>query len=114
MTETNTPIEILIEKVENYGTTTMKVLQLKLIRTTSETFAMVLSQIIIYLAIGVFFLFCSIGLAFWLGELFGKIYYGFLAVGSFYGLIGLMIYLFQNTWFKIPFQNIFIDKLNGK
>jgi hypothetical protein len=45
-------------------------------------------------------LFASLGLAFWLGDLFGKIYLGFLTVAGFYGLLALMVHLFLGRWIK--------------
>jgi hypothetical protein len=112
--EIDTPIQILLEKAGNYSTTSIQLIKLKVISNVSNAIANIITQLIIYLMLGVSILFCNIALAIWLGALFGKIYLGFLAVGIFYGIIALVLYLFQTKWMSIPFQNIFISKLNNK
>jgi hypothetical protein len=114
MTEISTPIQLLVEKATNYSTTSIQLTKLKTIRTVADVITTLITQVIIYLVMGVFILFCNLALAIWLGEILGKSYYGFLIVGLFYGLLTMIIYVFQNRWLKQPFQNIFIHKLNSK
>jgi len=45
-------------------------------------------------ALFLFILFASLGLAFWLGETLGKIYFGFFAIAVIYGLLGILIPVF--------------------
>jgi hypothetical protein len=111
--EIDTPIQILLEKVENYSATSIQLIKLKVISNVSNVISTIITQLIIYLILGVFILFCNIALAIWIGKLLDEIYYGFLIVGLFYGIVALILYLFKTKLLSIPFQNTFISKLNN-
>jgi len=68
--------------------------KLKAIDKISDFSAPVLSRLFAGAALFFFFLFASLGLAFWLGKILGQIYFGFLAVAAVYGLMALLIHLF--------------------
>jgi len=61
-------------------------------------------------ALSSFALFITIGLAFWIGELTGKIHLGFVIVASFYLLLGIVFMIIHKSLiFKI--KNYFIHQL---
>ena len=45
-----------------------------------------------------------------LGEYFGKTYYGFFLIALFYVLLGIVIYLFRKQWIKTPVSNFIISQ----
>jgi len=47
-----------------------------------------------------FLLFLNLGIAFWLGDIFGKTAFGFLVVAGFYIFIAIFIRLFLYKWIK--------------
>jgi hypothetical protein len=56
-------------------------------------------------------LFLNLGLAFWVGEILGKLYYGFFVVAAFYVFIGIIIHFFMYKWLKKIVCNYIIKQL---
>jgi polyferredoxin len=63
------------------------------------------------MALGLFMLMISVGAAFWLGEILGKVYYGFLCVGGFYGVLGLVLYFILHKWVKERTSDAIITRI---
>jgi hypothetical protein len=53
-------------------------------------------------------LFLNLGLGFWLGEILGKIYFGFFVVAAFYGIIGIILHFFMHKSIKKLISNYII------
>jgi|SRR6185369_5501265 len=107
-------IETLFEKAGDYGKTTIELFKLNAIDKSAE----VVSALTIRLAIGlvcacsVFIL--SIGLALWIGELLGKLYYGFFVIAGCYVLLVSLLYIFRRQWIKDPVNNSIIIQMLKK
>lgn len=86
-------METLLTRVEDYGNTRIELAKLIAIDHTSTVMSFLISHIIMVLIICVFTLLLSIGAAFWLGDLLGTVYYGFLIVAAFYGVAILVLLL---------------------
>ena len=103
-------INTLFERTEQFAKTSVELYKLKAIDKYSD----ITSSLIIRLGILVFITFFSfvfnIGLAFWIGEIFGRSYYGFFAVAGFYALLGILLYLFRNKWVKTALRNSIITQ----
>ena len=56
-------------------------------------------------------LFFNLGVAFWLGEMLGKIFYGFFIVAAFYLLMMTVVYFFMYKWLKKVIGNFIIKQL---
>ncbi len=64
---------------------------------------------LLYLVLAaVFMLFLNLGLAFWLGEILGRTFYGFFVVAAFYGIAGIVLHFFMHEWLKKLIGNYFI------
>ena len=100
----------LLEKARSYGKTSIELYKLKAIEKTSEVTSTLVSRMLAFVALGLFLLMASIGVAFWLGEVLGKIYYGFLCVGGFYGAVGLVLYFILHKWMKERTSDAIIKK----
>ncbi|HXB41868.1 MAG TPA: hypothetical protein VNZ49_15105 [Bacteroidia bacterium] len=85
--------ESLLEKVEDYGATSLELLKLKAIDKTAGAVSSAISYLLIILMLIAGIFVASIGAAIWLGDLLGKIYYGFFWVAGFYGFLGVVLYL---------------------
>jgi len=85
--------ETLLERAEEYSNTTIKLYKHKAIETSAEVVSTSVSKLtfIVIFAIAAFIL--SIGIAMWLGELAGKMYYGFFIVAGIYTIVGFVFYL---------------------
>jgi prolipoprotein diacylglyceryltransferase len=49
-----------------------------------------------------------LGIALWLGEILGKLWYGFFIVAGFYAATGLVVYFFMREWIKNMVSNFII------
>lgn len=103
-------IDTLLTRVEDYGNTRIELTKLTAIDQGSSVLALLISHIMVVLTICIFTVLLSIGVAFWLGELLGTIYYGFLIVAAFYAL-AIMVLLFLLTSIKAGIKNTIIAHL---
>lgn len=102
-------IENLLEKATEYGKTTYELVKLKILDKTLQIVSSLITRFIVLIISMLFIVFSSAGLAFWLGEILGKTYYGFFATGAFYGLAAVIFYSFMRKGFK-KFVNNYIIK----
>lgn len=104
-------IELLLSKIEEYGLTTYELTKLKLLKNTVVIVPSLLSRLIVVLVFFTFILILSIGIAFFLGDLLGKIYYGFFIIALFYLIAGFVFHFFLHKWIKKPVGNIIIKEI---
>jgi len=104
-------IETLFDTLKQYGQTHIDLFRLKAADKFSEIVSSAIAAIIVFVVLFIFFALLSIGIALLLGELLGKSYYGFFALGGFYLIIGLIFYSMRNKLLKAPLVNIMIKKL---
>jgi hypothetical protein len=102
-------LDSLVERVEDYGKTSFELLKLKTLDKTSEVASLFVSRLLVAVTVSFFLLFVSLGIAYWLGELLGKIYYGFMIVAALYGISGLVVYFFMNKWIRRLVSNSIIQ-----
>jgi hypothetical protein len=93
-------IEALLEKVSDYGVTSFELVKLKALDRTSDAVSSFIPHLFVFIVITVFVLFINLGLAFWLGDILGKTYFGFLVVAGFYGIAGFILHFFMHKWIK--------------
>ena len=86
-------IESLFEKIKEYLNTSIDLVKLKAIEKVSDICSSLAIRLSILLIFSMFFLFLSIGVSFWLGELLGEVYYGFLIVAAFYLVVAILLLL---------------------
>ena len=104
-------IESLLERTVDYGKISLELVKLKAVDKSSNLFSSALAQGILYFFVLQFLLFLNLGLAFWLGEILGKNYYGFLVVAAFYGLTGIVFRIFMYGWMKNRVCNGLIKRM---
>jgi len=93
-------IESLFEKAETYGKTTYELSKLKLLQTTTVVVSALLARMSVIIMICMFVVLMSLGAAMYLGEVLGKLYYGFFIVAAFYLLAGIVLHFFLHKWIK--------------
>lgn len=111
MKENKGSIESLFEETIEYGKNNYELFKLKTIDKISDSLSSIVPLFIILILLGLFMIFINIGLSFWVGELLGEIYYGFLVVGGFYGLISIVFCIFFNKKIKRAFYDYFVRKI---
>ena len=104
-------IEELLERVTEYGKTSYELIKLKALDKTSDVVSSFIPQSIVFVIIAVFMIFFNLGLAFWLGDILGKTYYGFFIIAAFYAITGIVIHFFMHKWIKRAVCNFIIKLL---
>ncbi len=93
-------IETLIDRAGKYGKTSFELEKLKALDKTTDVLSSLLPLYIAAIIMAACLLFTGLGLAFWLGELFGRIFFGFFAVAGGYFLAGILYYSLMRRWIK--------------
>ena len=104
-------IESLFEKTVDYGKTSFLLVKLRTLNKTSDVVSSLLAHTVVLIFALSFMLFLSLGIAIWLGEIFGNTFYGFFVVAAFYGLTGIFIHLFLHKWIKKLVSDRFIEQV---
>lgn len=113
--ENNTStIEILFERVEDYTRTTIDLVKLNAVDKTADVLSSLLSRLTVSIVFVMFGFLVNIGLSFWIGELVGKIYYGFFIVSSIYLVLAIVLYIVKDKVLKMPISNFIIAKMLKK
>jgi len=87
-------IETLFQRTEEYVKTSLEIFKLRTLEKTTEVASSAISRYILIMVVFMCLFVLSIGVSFWLGEMLEKIYYGFLIVGGFWAVAGVVIYFF--------------------
>lgn len=110
MEENTTFFGALLEKIENYGKTTIDLIKLKAVDKLANISSNVVFGILMTF-LGFFFLLTlNLAIAFWIGDLLGKTYLGFFVVAGFYVLLIIIIVVFKKQIIKTPITNSIISK----
>lgn len=104
-------IDTLLGKGEQYGKTTLELLKLKTLDKTSDVTSNLVSWLVVIVFAVLFFLILNIGVALWLGEIFGKSYFGFFAVSGFYLVLAVIFGIFRKQLVKEPLNNSIIKQV---
>lgn len=104
-------IEVLFERAETFGKTTLELSKLKALNTTTVVVTALITKVSIILMISICLLILNIGIALFLGEMLGKTYYGFFIVAAFYFIIAILFYFFLYNWVKKPIFDLIIQAL---
>ncbi|MDP4185008.1 MAG: hypothetical protein Q8862_07580 [Bacteroidota bacterium] len=111
MEEKTNLVESLINRAEEYGKTSIELLKLKAIDKSSDVVSSFIPTLAVILFISLFTLILNIGLALWIGELLGKLYYGFFVIAAFYGITGIVFHFVIHKWLKRRISNAYIRRL---
>ncbi len=112
MDEKENVLSSLLDSLEEYGKTTFELFKLKRLDKVSDIAGTVISRIAAIISFITFLLMASFGAAFWLGDLLGRIWYGFFAVAAFYGLLGLIVYFFMHKGLKRILADMIIHQIS--
>ncbi len=103
-------IESLLESAVDYGKTSYDLVKLKTINKTSDVVSSLMPYAAVFLILMSFLLFLNLGVAFWLGEIFGNTFYGFFVVAAFYGIIGLVLHFFMHDRIKKKISDFIVKQ----
>ena len=111
MNNNATAIETLFEKAGDYGKVSMELFKLQAIDKSAEVLSTLASKLVVTIVVALFTLCINIGLALWIGELLGKVYYGFFIVAGFYAVVATLCYIFRRQWIRDPVSTTIIRKM---
>jgi fatty acid desaturase len=103
-------IESLLESAADYGRTSYDLVKLKTIYKTSDVVSSLIPHAVVYIIIMSFLLFLNLGVAFWLGKIFGNMFYGFFVVAAFYGIMALVVHFFMHDRIKKKIMDYIIKQ----
>lgn len=106
--------EELFDKAGEYLETRASLVKLKTIQKTSDAMSVVASKVVGWFIASTVLLMLSIALAFFLGDLLGANYFGFLIVAGIYALMGLVYYFLKDSLIKVPVSDAIIKKMTSK
>ena len=111
MKDQATLIETLLENATDYGKTSFELIKLKAVGKSSDVVSSLVPQSVMFVLFVSFMLFLNLGLAFWFGEMLGRIYYGFFVLAAFYCITGLIFFVFMRKWLKELVCNYIIKQV---
>lgn len=111
MEENSKLIESILERTTEYGKTTLELVKLKALDKTTDAVSSLFPNSLVFAMVVIFMFFLNLGLALWLGELLGRVFFGFLIVAGFYGLLGLVVHFLLHKWLKKIAGNFFIKQV---
>lgn len=111
MTDNTTPLESLFERAEDFGKTTLKLLELNVIDKSADVISDLVSKLAVIMTVVLSILIINIGIALWIGKMLGESFYGFFVIGGFYGILAMLLRIFRNQWIKYPVSNSFIEQM---
>ncbi len=103
-------IESLYERAADYGKTSFELVKLQTLDKTSDIISSIIPHSIVFVLFASFMIFLNLGLAFWLGEILGKTFFGFFVIAGFYIIIGLILHFFMHQWIKGKIRNYIIKQ----
>ncbi|MDB5228719.1 MAG: hypothetical protein JWN78_2912 [Bacteroidota bacterium] len=103
-------ISDLFQKTVGYSKTTVELAKLKGLHTTTKVVTTLVGRGTVVLVLTIFFIMVSLGAAYWIGEILGKIYYGLFIVAGFYLVVAVILFFFLDNWIKKPIEDIIISK----
>lgn len=101
----------IVDQVEHYVKTATELYTLKITEKVSTVIASVFSKLILGSFVFVVIFMLTMGLSFWVGELMGHIYLGFLIVGGVMGFITFILYVRRYAMIKKPIMDSIISQL---
>lgn len=104
-------IEELIENLKQYILNTIELFKLEAIDRSSAIVASLISKVIIGLIILLFAFFMSLGICFYLSELFDNNYLGFGMVAGFYLLLGIILMIGRRKLLINPIHESMIKEV---
>lgn len=93
-------LKSLLKSSINYGAAEIDLIKLKTLHKTTDVISGLIPPALVFFVLLMFLLFLSFGLANWLGQIMGNIYYGYFMIAAFYALVGILMHLLLHKWIK--------------
>ncbi len=110
MEEKATIAEAVLAHAKEAAQASIDIVVLKAVNKGTEVVSTLASYILVIAASAMFLIIVNIGLALWIGEQLGKLYYGFFVVAGFYLLVALIILIGRKVLITDPATSFVIKK----
>ena len=104
-------VEALFEKTTDYVESRIELVKLQAVNKVTDVVSSLVSRLIIMIIVVLMIVVLNTGIAIWLGEVLGKMYYGFFCVAGFYLLLVIVLGLGRRNWLKKPVSNKLVRKM---
>ncbi|MDP3435796.1 MAG: phage holin family protein [Bacteroidales bacterium] len=104
-------LDTLLIRTEDYLKTSFELFKLNTLKEILKVVSAVITRATVILFFFMFFLIASIAVAILIGDTLGELWYGFIIVAAFYGIIATIISLFLSNWFKNVVSNFIIKQI---
>ena len=108
MEDNSKMIESLLEKATDYGKTSFELVKLKTVDKASDVISSIIPHSVVFVFFASFMLFLNLGLAYWLGQILGQIFFGFFVIAAFYVILAMIVHFFMHHWLKNKIYNYII------
>ena len=104
-------IEDLTDSLHSYVKKNCEIIKFELIENTSSIGSSVITNLILVLVTAFIILFVSLSAGFYLSDLIGNTYVGFLIVAGFYLILGTILLIGRKVFMERPLRNKIIHKI---
>lgn len=111
MQEDSDLLNPLYQSIEEYGKTSITLLKLKTLEKVANLLANYAAKATVVVVFLLVFVFLSLALSLWLGELLGKLYYGFIILATFYAFVGIILQLFLKQSISNQIKNSMVSEV---
>ena len=109
--EDKSKIEKIYERVEQFALTSIELYKLKALQKAAEIATTVATSLLMGVFGLLFLLFVSVGLAVYLGEIMGRMHYGFMVVSGIYLLLAIIVYALRARVLKDKLNTYIVRKI---
>lgn len=104
-------LDDLLDHTKQFVTTKIEIVRLQIIDKTSRTGGVIASHVFFLVVFLSAFFFLSVAGALYIGEVTGKNHYGFLAMGGFFVVTGMLFYWNRERWIRRPFADTILRSM---
>jgi phosphoglycerol transferase MdoB-like AlkP superfamily enzyme len=104
-------IESILGRTTDYVKTSIQLVKLKALEKSTDVVSSVIPYAVAVAIFSLAMLFLNVGLALWIGEILGEIFYGFLVIAAFYCIVAIIFHFFMHKWLKKFIGNYIIKNV---
>ena len=104
-------IEPLYQRIEEYGKTSYVLFKLKALEKATGIVSTYVSKTVVMIAFAMAVVLITLALSMWLGEILGKLYFGFACLAGIYSLLGLIFHFLMNSYIKKRVMNSIVSNM---
>lgn len=104
-------LETLLIRTEDYVKTSFELFKLNTLKEILKVVSAVVAKTTVLLLFFIFFFIASIAAAILIGDALGEMWYGFIIIAAFYGIIASIISIFLSNWLRDIVSNFIIKQI---